>query len=210
MTWYVSSKEFDVAKKRSPAPPRLASDKRGHIMREIVETLLFVGLIFLIVQFAIRPVRVVDGSMEPHLSPNQLVIVNRAAYLLSGPSRGDVVVYYNPQIVSDELIGRIIAVPGDTISISVSNVTVDGIVLNETYVNSAAGGQLNEGVIPPTKLGPNEYWVMFDNRQYSSNDSRTFGRLPRQNILGRAVLVFWPVSQFGGISDYSDVFQNVP
>ncbi len=197
-----------MAKKRSPAPTRLASDKRAHIMREVVETVLFVGLVFLIVQLAIRPVRVVDGSMEPHLYPNQLVIVNRAAYLFSGPSRGDVIVYYNPQNLSEELIGRVIAIPGDKISISVSTVTVNGTVLNETYV-APTSGQLNEGVVPLTKLGPDQFYVMFDNREYSSNDSRTFGVLPRQNILGRAVLVFWPFNQLGGISNYSDVFQNV-
>jgi signal peptidase I len=198
-----------VGMKRSPATTRLASDKRAHVMREIVETLLFVGLVFLIVQFAIRPVRVVDSSMEPHLYPNQLLIVNRAAYLISGPSRGDVVVYYSPQNTSEELIGRIIAVPGDTITVSISTVTVNGVALNETYVQPAAGGQVNEGVVPAKKLSPNEYFVMFDNRQYSNNDSRSFGPLPRQNILGRAVLVFWPFNQLGGISNYSDVFQNV-
>lgn len=195
--------------KRPPAPTRLASDKRAHVMREIVETLLFVGLVFLIVQFAIRPVRVVDSSMEPHLYPNQLLIVNRAAYLISGPSRGDVVVYFSPQNTSEELIGRVIAVPGDTIAVSISTVTVNGVALNETYVQSNVGGQINEGVVPATRLGSDQYFVMFDNRQYSNNDSRSFGPLPRQNILGRAVLVFWPFNQLGGISNYSDVFQNV-
>jgi signal peptidase I len=198
-----------VGMKRSPATTRLASDKRAHVMREIVETLLFVGLVFLIVQFAVRPVRVVDSSMEPHLHSGQLLIVNRAAYILSGPSRGDVVVYYSPQNTSEELIGRIIAVPGDTISVSISTVTVNGVTLNETYVQPSVGGQLNEGVVPATRLGTDQYFVMFDNRQYSNNDSRSFGPLPRQNILGRAVLVFWPFRQLGGISNYSDVFQNV-
>jgi signal peptidase I len=178
-------------------------------MREIVETLLFVGLVFLIVQFAIRPVKVVDSSMEPHLHPNQLLIVNRAAYILSGPSRGDVVVYDSPQNTSEELIGRVIAVPGDTITVSISTVTVNGVALNETYVQPQAGGQVNEGVVPTIKLVPNQYFVMFDNRQYSNNDSRSFGPVPRVNIIGRAVLVFWPFNQLGGISNYSDVFQNV-
>jgi signal peptidase I len=147
--------------------------------------------------------------MEPHLYPNQLLIVNRAAYLISGPSRGDVVVYFSPQNTSEELIGRVIAVPGDTIAVSISTVTVNGVALNETYVQSNVGGQINEGVVPATRLGSDQYFVMFDNRQYSNNDSRSFGPLPRQNILGRAVLVFWPFNQLGGISNYSDVFQNV-
>lgn len=194
--------------KRSPAPTRLASAKRAHVMREIVETVLFVGLVFLIVQFAIRPVRVVDGSMEPHLFPNQLLIVNRAAYLLSGPSRGDVVVYYDSENISEELIGRVIAVPGDTISISITTVTVNGTVLKETYVQSTEGGQVNEGVVPATKLGQDQYFIMSDNRQFG-NDSRSFGTVPRWDIVGRAVLVFWPLNQLGGISNYSDVFQNI-
>jgi signal peptidase I len=205
-----------VAKKRMPGEIRLASDKRAHVMREIVETLLFVGLIVLIVQFAIRPVRVVDDSMVPHLFPNQLVIVNHAAYLLAGPSRGDVVVYYDPTNPSLESLGRVIAVPGDTISISISTVTVNNVVLNETYLQSTGAGQVNEGVVPKKKLGNNDYFIMFDNRafqgsncQTQSCDSRVSGPIPRQNILGRAVLVFWPFSQVGGISNYSDVFQNV-
>jgi signal peptidase I len=198
-----------VGMKRSPATARLASDKRAHVMREIVETLLFVGLVFLIVYFAIRPVRVVDSSMEPHLHTNQLVIVNHAAYLFAGPSRGDVVVYDSPQNTSVELIGRVIAVPGDTITVSISTVTVNGVALDETYVLPQVGGQVNEGVVPTTKLRPNEYFIMFDNRQYSNNDSRSFGAVPRENIIGRAVLVFWPFNQLGGISNYSDVFQNV-
>jgi signal peptidase I len=203
-----------VAKKRMPAEIRLASDKRAHVMREIVETLLFVGLIVLIVQFAIRPVRVVDDSMEPHLFPDQLVIVNHAAYILAGPSRGDVVVYYDSANPNLESLGRVIAVPGDTISISISTVTVNGVVLNEKYLQPAGA---SEGVVPKTKLGNNRYFIMFDNRafqgsncQIQSCDSRISGPIPRQNILGRAVLVFWPFSQMGGISNYSDVFQNVP
>jgi len=205
-----------VAKKRMPAEIRVASDKRAHVMREIVETLLFVGLIVLIVQFAIRPVRVVDDSMEPHLFPNQLVIVNHAAYLFAGPSRGDVVVYYDPANTSLESLGRVIAVPGDTISISISTVTVNGVVLNETYLQSTGAGQLNEGVVPKTKLGKDQYFIMFDNRafqgsncQTQSCDSRVSSAIPRQNIVGRAVLVFWPFSEVGDISNYSDVFQNV-
>jgi signal peptidase I len=200
----------------SPAQNRIASDKRAHVMREIVETLLFVGLVFLIVQFAIRPVRVSDESMAPHLLPSQLVIVNHAAYLLSGPSRGDVVVFYDPRNPSLESIGRVIAVPGDSISLSISTVSVNGVVLNERYTAPAPIGQ-NQGVVPNTKIGPNDYFIMFDNRAFQGTDcqtqgcdSRAVGVIPRQNILGRAVLVFWPLNQFGGISNYSDVFNKVP
>jgi signal peptidase I len=185
-------------------------------MREIVETLLFVGLVFLIVQFAIRPVRISDNSMAPHLLPNQLVIVNHAAYLLSGPSRGDVVVFYDPRNSSLESIGRVVAVPGDTISISLSAVTVNGVVLHESYLAPTPSGQ-NQEFVPSTKLGSNDYFIMFDNRAFEGTDcqtqgcdSRSVGEIPRRNILGRAVLVFWPLNQFGGISNYSDVFSNVP
>jgi signal peptidase I len=156
--------------------------------------------------------------MAPHLLPNQLVLVNHAAYLFSGPSRGDVVVFYDPQNPSLESIGRVIAVPGDTISVVESTVTVDGVPLHETYVAPTPVGQQFQGVVPQIKLGPNEYFIMFDNRAFEGNDCQTqgcdsrssVGLIPRQNILGRAVLVFWPLNQFGGISNYSDVFNHVP
>lgn len=195
---------------KAPARPvtRKMAEQRAHLMREIVETLLFVGLVFLIVHFAVQTYRVADTSMSPQLKPDQLVVVNKAAYLFSDPQRGDVVVFDNPSNVSQQLIERIIAIPGDTITITASTVAVNGVTLNEPYISVPSGQAQSTAIVPTKKLGPNQYWVMNDSR-LTANDSRTFRELPRSNIVGKAVLIFWPLSQISGISTYPSVYSGV-
>jgi signal peptidase I len=198
----------------TPAPvlTRTAAERRAHLMRELVETLLFVGLVFLIVQFAVKPYRV-GGNMQPQLQPDQLVVVNKVAYLFSSPSRGDVVVYVNPGALSEQLIGRVIAVPGDTLTITATEVIVNGVSLSEgQYVAQAAGG--GGKIIPPTKLGKDDYWIMNDARlaqdaQGHFKDSRDLGPIARPNIVGKAVIVFWPLSNLAGISTFPSVFAGI-
>lgn len=195
--------QFQVA----PSPMHTAQQRRAHLMRELVETLLFVGLVFVIVQFAVKPYRITGNNMQPQLQPDQLVVVNKAAYLFAGPSRGDVVVYVNPTDLGQQLIGRVIAVPGDTITITATQVSVNGVSLNEKYVANVIGSG-NPVIVPPTKLATDRYWIMNDSR-LAEDDSRSFGTIARQNIIGKAVLVFWPASSFGGVSNFSDVFKDV-
>lgn len=191
----------------APTAAHAAAQRRAHFMREVVETLLFVGLVFVIVQFAVKPYRITGANMEPQLKPDQLVVVNKASYLFAGPSRGDVVVYVSPQDLSRQLIGRVVAVPGDTIAISATEVIVNGTALNETYVQAVAGGG-NPVIVPATKLRNNEYWIMNDSR-LAKDDSRSFGAILRRNVIGKAVVVFWPLKSFGGVSNFSSVFSKV-
>ena len=184
--------------------------QRAHLKREIVETLLFVALIFVIVHFSIQTFRIPDASMHPALQPDELVVVNKAAYVIGSPARGDVVVFFDPTDpkLQNLLIERVIGVPGDTITITPSSVILDGVTLKEPYVSLPVGGSENARIIPSLKLGPNQYFVMNDFRGQSP-DSRTFGAIDRRNIIGKAVLVFWPLSHFGGVSDYSSVFAGI-
>jgi signal peptidase I len=191
----------------APPPSHTAQQRRAHLMRELVETLLFVGLVFVIVQFAVKPYRITGNNMQPQLQPDQLVVVNKAAYLFAGPSRGDVVVYVNPTDLGQQLIGRVIAVPGDTITITATQVIVNGVSLNEKYVANVIGSG-NPVIVPQTKLKSDTYWIMNDSR-LAKDDSRSFGTIARQNVVGKAVLVFWPASSFGGVSNFSDVFKDV-
>ena len=201
----------------TPVFTRTAADRRAHLMRELVETLLFVGLIFLIVQFAIKPYRIVGLTMQPQLQPDQLVVVNRTAFLFAGPSRGDVVVYDNPNPAQkgQQLIGRVIAIPGDRIAIGPNQVILNGVPLQETYVDSTSGANQSPVIMAETKMGKDDYFIMNDNRLAVDSatqhvqDSRTLGDVPRNNIVGKAVVVFWPLKNFGGISNFSSVFANV-
>jgi signal peptidase I len=87
--------------------------------------------------------------------------------------------------------------------------SVNGVQLKEPYVNPADTGPNENGqVIPPTKLGAGEYWVMGDNRG-DSIDSRSFGAVPRQNIIGKAEMVLWPLTAIHRIPTYSEVFVAV-
>src|SRR5262245_27811874 len=194
---------------------RTAADRRAHLVRELVETLIFVGLIFFIVQIAIKPYRIAGDTMQPQLQRDQFVVVNRTAFLFSGPSRGDVVVYNNPVNTSQQLIGRVIALPGDRIAIGPNQVTLNGVILHETYLDATNGANQSPDIIPETKMGKDEYYILNDSRlavDQATNkvqDSRTFGPIPRNNIVGKAVVVFWPLKSFGGISNFSTVFANV-
>ena len=192
---------------RSLLHSRTAAEKRAHLMREIVETLLFVGIVFFIVQFAIRPYRASD-TMMPQLQPDQLVLVNRAAYLFGGPGRGDVVVYADPTDTSVQRIGRVIAIPGDTITVSPTQVIVNNVTLNEPYISVPDGVPPNTNIVSALKLGPNDYFVMNDSR-LKSPDSRSFGTISRGNIVGKAEIVFWPLHDVQGISTYPNVFSGV-
>jgi signal peptidase I len=196
-----------VLQPRGAGTGRTPAEKRAHLMREIVETLLFVGLVFFLVQFGIGSFPAGD-TMQPQLRPDEYIIVNKWAYLFGGPSRGDVVVYDLPTNLGTRLIARVVAVPGDTIAVTPTSIVVNGVMLNEPYVHAPPGFSPNSTVVPQEKLGPNEYFLLNDSRLVSP-DSRTFGTVKRPNIVGKAELVFWPLKSVRGISTYSDVFAHV-
>jgi signal peptidase I len=202
-----------------------ATQQRAHLAREVVETLLFVGLVFFIIHVTVQTNRVEDTTMAPQLKPGQSFLVNKAAYFFGGPSHGDVVVFTSPCSgdASQPLIGRVIAVPGDTVQYNATGIQVNNVQLNEPYVHLPEGTAEFATVLPPTKLADNQYFILDDNRINTSgtpasggsvncqneSDSRTFGSVPRQNIQGKAVLVFWPLDQREWISNYSSVFNGV-
>lgn len=193
---------------RKPPVSRTVAMQRAHLKREIVETLLFVGLIFLIIHVAVQTYRIPDTSMRPALRPDELVAVNKTAYLFSSPSRGDVVVFVDPTHLDQQLIERVVAVPGDTVEISPSSVIVNGVTLQEPYVEAPPGVSENPRVVPRFKLQANQYYLLNDSRLVG-NDSRTFGPVSRSNIIGKAVLVFWPLSRWTGVKTYSSTFSAV-
>lgn len=197
-----------MRQKTKASPSYRTLMQRAHLKREIVETLLFVAIIFFVVHVSIQTFLVSDSSMQPALRQNELVIVNKASYIFGGPSRGDVVLFYDPNDLSQQYLARVVAVPGDTIVISPDSVMVDGKTLNEPYVSVPPGSSENPKIVPKLTLGAGQYFVLNDSR-IASSDSRTFGPIPRNNIVGKAELVFWPLGDFGGISTYSSVFSGV-
>lgn len=177
--------------------------KRSHLAREIIETLALTLIIFLVIHFTIQNYMVDGTSMQPSLKNNQFVLVNKLAYLFHAPERGDVIVFHWPVDTNKDLIKRVIGLPGDVIIITSKTVQVDGMVLNEPYISMPANPIGERWVVPP-----NDYFVMGDNRQVS-DDSRHWGFVPKSYIIGKAVLVYWPLNNWQIINTYSVVFSNI-
>lgn len=163
-------------------------------LKEIATLVVLVVLIVLPVRIFIAQPFVVDGrSMYPTFEDRDYLIVDELSYRFSDPSRGDVVVFRYPNDPSVFYIKRIIGLPGETVHIERGKVSVtraDGssLELDESYVvREDATYTLN------TILGTDQYFVMGDNRPESS-DSRVWGALPKDNIMGRAYVRIFPIA----------------
>jgi signal peptidase I len=179
-------------------------------MRELVEVLLFVGIVFAAVSVT-QSFGDVDTSMSPAVNLDQRILVNKAAYIIANPGRGDVVLIAVPQNPSQLLLRRVIAVPGDTILVTATSVSVNGVTLDEQPYTGIAMGQPESQIIGKYTLGQDQYWVMADQRlAWSNSDSRAFGPLSRKNIIGKAELVYWPLHDIHMIDNFGGVFSNVP
>ncbi len=174
--------------------------RRSHLAREIVETIALALLIFIVVRFVIQSFHADNMSMKPGLNGSDLVMVNKIAYLFHTPQRGDVIVFHYPPNTSKDLIERIIGLPGDTVTIDSTHVWVNGTALKEPYITQASNPQGQTWKVPA-----GEYFVMNDNRLIN-DDSRTWGFVPKNFIVGKAVAVYWPAQNWHIINTYPQVF----
>jgi signal peptidase I len=199
---------------RNPLPrPRL---KRPGVVRELINTLVFIVCVYAFAEMAFPRSNVEGASMSPNLRTGQYLIISRVDYLFGEPQRGDVVVFQKPGTSQRDprLIKRVIGLPGDTVEIRAIEQEVDGvrkIADAEIYVN---GEKLDEPyfVHRPCHdqsscksktwvLGPDEYILIGDNRN-DSIDSRSFGPVKREAIVGKAVFRYLPLSDFGVIDTF--------
>ena len=177
--------------------------QRSHLAREIVETIALTLIIFLVIRFAIQSYRVSGPSMLPGLQTDDYVLVNKIAYLFHTPERGDVIVFHYPLDTSEDFIKRVIGLPGDTVSLDNKTVQVDGVVLHEPYISEAYNPSGKTIKVPM-----DEYFVLGDNRPLS-DDSRDWGFVPKADLVGKAVIVYWPLSNWELINTYSNVYTQV-
>ena len=158
-------------------------------------------LIALVIAFVIRyfivELYLVDGpSMRPTLQSAERLVVNKFIYRFRAPERGEILVFRYPKDPSRDFIKRVIAVPGDTIEIKDGRVFVNQQLMNEPYILSKTRGDYPLATVPEGHI-----FVMGDNRN-NSEDSRfaDVGFVPFELVKGKAVLVFWPFSQFKSLS----------
>ncbi len=186
--------------------------KTKSLLREIVETVLLTAAIFLAVNSVTGRFKIYGGSMDNTFKNGQYIIVNRLAYKFEPPQRGDVIVLVPPGLpagtLAERLIGlpgetdfikRIIGMPGNTISIENGALKLNGSPLVEPYIREPMNAYQDQ----TWALGPDEYFVMGDNRNFSK-DSRdaSIGPINFQRIVGKVMVVYWPVSAWKIIEHY--------
>jgi len=163
------------------------------LLREFVETVIpAVAIALLINLFLAQATQVLGQSMEPTLHNYQRVVVEKVTYrFFHGPERGDVVVIDLPDRSDDMLIKRVIGLPGETLEVRDGVVLIDGQELDEPWLVNRGGGNYGPTTIPPLHV-----FVMGDNRS-ASNDSRNFGAVPIDKIVGHAWFSYWPLEHIG-------------
>ena len=161
-------------------------------LRELLESVVPALVIVLVVNvFLAQATRVEGQSMEPNLHNNERLIIEKISYRFVDPGRGDIVVLRRPNRSSEPLIKRVVGLPGDTVEIKNARVYINGAALEEPYLNQRTRGDMAPRIVPEENV-----FVLGDNRR-ASNDSRAFGMVSYDDIVGRALLRYWPPSEAG-------------
>ena len=190
---------------------------------ETIETVLITLVVFIVLQTAIQNFQVQGSSMKPTLLPADRIVVNKIPtfripmgtigdtlpwllssdekdhYLFGKYDRGSIVVFKSPDESGQDLVKRIIGIPGDTISINDGKVFVNGNLIEEPYVESQGSSKTSDLQVPN-----NHYFVLGDNRPWS-NDSRhwVFSFVEESLIIGKAWMIYWPKDRMSVLKDHS-------
>lgn len=161
---------------------------------EILEILLLAAVFYIGIDAVVARLRVESISMLPTLRADDFILVNKLAYHGGTPQRGDIVVFRAPPDPSQDYVKRVIGLPGDVISVRNGMVYVNNEPLKEPYI-AAEPAYTGTWVVPPGEL-----FVLGDNRNQSS-DSHSWGFVPMQSLVGRALVVYWPPNQAKLLTD---------
>lgn len=172
--------------------PKAGSAGILRFVLDVAETIILAAVLFLGINAVSARIRVDGFSMEPTLQDGEFVIVNKLAYRFGGLARGDVIVFRPPLDPDQEYIKRVIGLPGDTVRVDNGAVHVNGEIIDEPYVAAAPHYQA-EWTVPSDSV-----FVLGDNRNNSS-DSHSWGPVPLENVIGRALFVYWPPRAWGMI-----------
>jgi signal peptidase I len=175
----------------APSGPRPS----GATLSWLRDLFLSVLIAIIVILFLYQPVKVEGTSMMPSLVDQERIFINKFIYRfgLADVGRGDMVVFWFPGDTSKSYIKRVIAVPGDTVEVLDGKVVVNGRSLPEPYVPDEFRDHISVGA---KRMESDQYFVLGDHRS-SSNDSRTWGVVPRRYIYGKAVFVYWPLDRLG-------------
>jgi signal peptidase I len=165
-----------------------------HWARDLMVSVVIAAVIIL---FIYQPVKVEGTSMMPALVDQERIFISKFIYRFGVGSidRSDMVVFWFPRDPSKSYIKRVIGVPGDVVEVDSGTVLLNGQPLHEAYVPEEYRDQMS---MPATRVPEDRFFVLGDHRS-SSNDSRSWGMVPRSNIYGKAVFIYWPLDKIGVI-----------
>ena len=196
----------------------------SHVIRELLEAVVLALVVFFLIQISVQNFRVEGHSMQPTLDGGEYLVVNKFGYLRLDmqrlarlvpfwdmeekerkylpfshpPTRGDVIVFHSPTKPKRDFVKRVVGLPGEKVEIKGGEIFIDSVRLDEAYLkHSDLSGSM--GCIPKTersncRLGVGQFFVLGDNRG-SSNDSRDWGPVPQEAIVGKVWFIYWPLSK---------------
>jgi signal peptidase I len=168
-----------------PKPAR-ANNLRTALF-EILQTLILAVILYFAIDAVFARVRVINISMQPSFYEGNVLLVNKLAYKLGKMHTGDVVIFHNPKALEEDYIKRLIGKPGDTVRAENGKIYVNGVALDEPYI-AQPPYYIGEWVVPEDSV-----FVLGDNRN-SSSDSHSWGFVPLDDLVGKALLVYWPLN----------------
>ena len=164
-------------------------EKKAHgFWRDLIETIFMAVVLFLLLNAATSRVRVYNISMQPTLHEGNLLVVNKLAYKLGEPKRGDIIVFHYQGTVTEDYIKRVIGLPGDVVKVGGGIVRVNGQVITEPYIAELPG------YTGTWKVPEGEIFVLGDNRNHSS-DSHDWGFVQQEWVVGKAIIIYWPLDR---------------
>jgi len=189
------AEEYPMTDQLGPVPVKKSKGaKIRSLLLETLQTIFLAIVLYLLIDAVIARVRVENISMVPTLNPGEFLIVNKLSYKFSPVQRGDIVVFHYPNDPREDYIKRVIGVPGDTVAISESSVFVNGHEIEEPYIANGYSFESGQWQVPPGSL-----FVLGDNRKHSS-DSQEWGFVPIDNLVGKALMRYWPLNRIENLS----------
>ncbi|MFI5241103.1 MAG: signal peptidase I [Microgenomates group bacterium] len=175
----------------------------GAFFLDVLEVIVFaIGIFFFVYLLIMRPHKIKGQSMHPNFPDGEYLLTQRVSYYLGDPEKGDVVVFKPPISDEDEFIKRVVAMPGERVSVRAGKVYVNSELLKEDYlvdIYTDDGNFLQEGQEFTVPEG--QYFVMGDNRPHSS-DSRSWGPITKKSMTGKAWLIYWPPKLAGFVPKF--------
>lgn len=189
-----------VIEKPSDDPTTTHKGFQQHTIEFVQSLVVFLAIGSIIYLFAVQPHKVSGCSMCPNFHTGDLILTDKITYRFQSPQHGDVIVFKYPRDTTIDFIKRVIAIPGDRVEVKDGHVYVNDQIVMEPYIDSSVktdpGAFLREG--QPFTVEPNHLIAMGDNRPGSS-DSREWGEVPYNDIIGKAFIRYWPLDKLGTV-----------